>query len=112
MSRAGALRDLVTFQELSIVEDEGGGGEGTWEDFVGPVCCQVVDRRGRERLEAGRLEASFTSLLRVRSSTETRTVTEEHRAVINGVPHQIRTISNPDRSNTWLEMMIERGVAQ
>lgn len=108
--RAGLLRDRVTFQSEAESADGAGGNTIAWTDrFI--VWGQVVEERGRERVEAGRLAAPFGAVLRVRSSTNARLVTPEWRCTIAGVAWNIRSIGNPDRRGKMLEMVIERGVA-
>ena len=106
---AGALRHRVTFQREVPTPDGGGGSVSTWEDRY-TVWASLRPERGSERLAAGRLEASLALVMTVRSSSESRSVTEAWRVVANGVPHQIRSISNPDQRNKYLEMILERGV--
>lgn len=110
MARAGALNKRVIFQLATEVADGGGGNALTWADAL-TVWGQFLPERGRERLEAGRLEASVAGLLRVRSSAASRAVTERYRVQIDSVPYQIRSISNPDQRNVMLEMLVERGGA-
>lgn len=110
MAGAGALRQRVTFQTETEMPDGGGGYERGWSDVI-TVWGSLQPERGRERLQADRLQASLGGVLRVRSSTETRAITEAHRVLIDGVPYQIRSIANPDQKNRYLEMTVERGVA-
>lgn len=108
--RAGRLRKRVTFQAETRVDDGGGGSSRGWGDDL-EVWGEFQPQRGREQLEAGRLEVALAGVLRVRSSSETRAITEKHSVVIDGERFQIRTIANPDGRNTMLEMTVERGVA-
>lgn len=108
--RAGSLNKRVTFERRRAIDDGGGGGGIVWEAFL-TVWGGLRPERGRERLEAGRLEAVVAGVLQVRSSSDARGVTEADRVVIDNVPHQIRAIVNPDQRNRMLEMTVERGVA-
>ena len=110
MPRAGALNKRVTFQVESVTDDGGGGGALSWTDVV-TVWGGFQPERGRERLQAGRLESAVAGVLRVRSSSATRALTAAHRVLIDGLAYQIRSITNPDQRNAYLEMTVERGVA-
>ncbi len=107
---AGPLRDRVTFQVEAAISDGGGGSALSWSDAL-TVWGGFSPGRAREQLEAGRLEGPVAGVLKVRSSTETRTITTAHRAMIDGEAYQIRSITNPDRQNRFLEILVERGVA-
>lgn len=110
MARAGTLNKRVTFQSETRTPDGGGGFTREWI-LVATVWGGFVPERGSERLEAGRLEGSLSGVLRVRSSSTTRTVKVADRVIIDGVPHQIRSIANPDQRNRMLDILVERGVA-
>lgn len=108
--RAGALNKRVTFQREKRTDDGSGGSSREFvDDFT--VCGEFKPERGRERLEAGRLEAASAGILNVRSSSTTRSVDESWRVLIDDMPHQIRGISDPDGRNRALEFVVERGVA-
>lgn len=107
---AGPLRDRVTFQAESHVSDGGGGNALTWTTVTGtPVWGGFRPERGGERLDGGRLAQAMGGTLKVRSSAVTRAITTEHRAVIDGTAYQIRSVSNPDRRNRWIEMVLTLG---
>lgn len=107
---AGQLRHRVTFQIENRTDDGGGGASIEWSTAA-TVWGSFAPERGNEKLEAGRLEASVAGLLKVRSSTETRAIEAgTHRVLIADQPYQIRSITNPDRRDRFLEMTVERGV--
>lgn len=112
--RAGRLNKKVTFQRSSSVSDGGGGGAVSWANITGlvRVSASYTPERGRERIEADRLEAASAGVLRMRSFELSRTITELDRVLIDDIPHQIRSVINPDQKNAELEMTVERGVAQ
>ena len=106
---AGPLRARVTFQKEVRTADGGGGYSNSWTDQC-TVWGELKTKSARERLQADRLEGSLGAVLRVRSSSDTRLVQENWRAVIKGVPYQIRSTDNPDRRNKFILMDLERGV--
>lgn len=108
--RAGTLNKRVVFEVQQRAGDGGGGGIVTWTEFV-TVWGGYSPQRGRERLEAGRLEGASSGVLRVRSSPDTRQVTTAYRVKIDDIPFNIRSIANPDQRNREIEMLVEMGVA-
>lgn len=104
--RAGRLRKRVTFQSESRSSDGGGGSAITWGNDL-EVYGEFAPQKGREQLEAGRLEAALAGILRVRSSSETRAIDETWTVVIGSDRYQIRSIINPDQKNDMLEMTVE-----
>lgn len=108
--RAGQLNKRVTFQTATETSDGGGGGSTSWGGNV-TVWGQFRPERGRERLEAGRLESAEAGVLTVRSSEATRAITSAYRVLIDSIPFNIRAVSNPDQRNKAIEMVVEKGVA-
>ena len=110
--RAGALNNSVAFKRMDTTDDgHGNTSSGGWIEFL-TVSCRLRETRGRERVDGGALAAPMSGVLTVRSSTLTRAVTEANQAVIGSVEWNIRSIVNPDMRGKWLEMVVERGVAQ
>lgn len=107
---AATLRKRVTFQASGGAGDGGGGRQLAWSD-AGTVWGGFKPERGGERLDNGRVAASLAGVLTVRSSVATRAITEKHRVLIDGAPFAIRSVSNPDQRNRWLEFTVEEGVA-
>jgi SPP1 family predicted phage head-tail adaptor len=110
LMRAGNLNKRVVFESAQSSDDAGGGNVVTWTNFA-TVWGGFSPERGRERLEAGRVEGASMGVLRVRSSSQTRQITTAYRVKIDGVPYNIRSIENPDQRNRGLEMLVEKGVA-
>lgn len=107
---AGRLRDRAAFQRELLEEDIfGNETRGNWGPLV-TVWAQFTPERSWERIEGGRLEAAVAGTLRLRSTPQTRDVTEADRVVVDEVLYNIRGITNPDRRNRWLEITVERGV--
>ncbi len=110
MSRAGQYRDRVTFQAKSVVSDGGGGEQTTWSDLA-TVRGHLIVGRGREAVASGRIESQVGSVLRVRHTAVTAAITPANRVLIKSVTYNIRSVSQPDRRNKVVEMVLERGVA-
>lgn len=109
---AGSLRRRAAFKRQDETPDGAGGFTIDWTT-VTTVWASLMPERGSERIEGGRLEANLGAVLRVRSSATTRAITESYKVTIDSVDYQIRSISNPDQRNKFIEMTVERGgVAQ
>lgn len=106
---AGSLNKRVAFQQRIDAPDGGGGKTSSWQTVL-TVWGGFRPQRGRERLEAGRLSSAVAGVLTVRSSNDTRQITEVHRVMIDNVPYQVQAIINPDQRYKYLEMTVERGV--
>lgn len=91
--------------------DGAGGFSVAWSTAL-TVWGYLRPERGRERLEAGRLESATMAVLRIRSSAAARAIDASYRAVVDGVHYQIRAIVNPDQRDEYIEMTLEEGVAQ
>jgi SPP1 family predicted phage head-tail adaptor len=113
---AGRLDRMVIFQAETQTSDGAGGYSLSWSTVL-TAWAEFRPERGRERIEAGRLEAALGGVLRVRSSVASRAITEGNRVLIpptgeaaeDGETYQIRSISDPDRQ--FREMTVEKGVA-
>tara|TARA_Y100000815_G_scaffold228067_1_gene216877 strand:- start:305 stop:646 length:342 start_codon:yes stop_codon:yes gene_type:complete len=112
MPGAGQLRDRVSFYRLTEADDGYGNVHSGWADdpFL-TVWGAFQPERGRERLEAGRMESAVAGVLTVRSSADARAVTPADKVAVKGEDYAIRSITNPDRRNRFLEILVERGVA-
>lgn len=110
--RAGLLRDLVQFQKEFREPNDIGGVEVTWKDTI-QLRGELRQARGREVLQAGRLEASNLAVLTVRNDKDLGSQIETGwRAVIRGENWQIENrLRGPGRGDR-LELVVQRGTAQ
>lgn len=111
MTRAGQLRERVTFQAEQRTPDGAGGAALAWEPVL-TVWGQYVPRSAREAVDAGRLQESESGTLTVRASSETRAITSAHRVLIRGVPYALQGgPTNYDGRGESLDFIVTRGVA-
>jgi SPP1 family predicted phage head-tail adaptor len=111
MLRAGRLNKRVAFARRDSTADAYGNvSAGGWTALF-TVAGGLRESTGRERIQAGALQAPMAAMLTVRSSSLTRLLTEADSAVIDGVRWNIRSIANPDQRNQRLELTVEREVA-
>lgn len=106
---AGRLSSRVTFQREIQLPDTMGGFVRSWGGDL-TVSAAFVPERGSEAIAAGRLSATMPGVLTIRSSIAARKIDPTWRVMLDGVPHQIRAISNPDQVNEFLDVVVERGV--
>ena len=114
--KAGDLRDRIAVQR-QVPGDDGHGNVVTgWADLVIDdkplkLWANVRETPGKERVEAGRLEASRTATIRVRASSLSRQITEADRVIVRGQVWNIRGIAALNDGRDMLEMTCESGVA-
>lgn len=108
--RAGNLRDRVAFERPTGVRDADGNTVQTWAPLF-TVWADVLETLGREKVAAGAVEAANTATVRVRVSTQTRSITAADRAIIRGAVWNIRSAVPVGRKNEMIELLCEKGVA-
>lgn len=112
----GDLRSRVTFSKPDSVSDEYGNVTTGWLDMF-TVQAQITPRLGGEAVDAARLAGRQPVTMRVRSSTDTRTIRTDWRAtdVRSGVAYNVRTIVDPmmgeRQHGQFLDVLAEAGVA-
>ncbi|SES05553.1 head-tail adaptor protein [Rhizobium sp. NFR03] len=110
---SGAMREKLHFQQRGTVDD------GYGNEVSGPYAtvftepAQLVARAGGEAVQASRLSGIQPYTVWVRSNERTRSVTPAWRIVDARSPRElnIRTASNPDGRNGWIEFLVDDGVA-
>lgn len=111
---SGVLRVKLHFQVQSLVDDGMGNEQsGPWETAFTDY-AELIPLRGGEPVQAARLTGVQPYIVRVRSHTASREVTPSWRALDARNPKRvlnIRTVSDPDEKNAWLDMMADDGVA-
>lgn len=108
--KARRLRTRVRFEKPVPMTDEIGNAYDGWE-LVLTRWGDLIPQRGREQVEAGRLESSVPGVLQIRWDSETSRLDASHRAIIETVPYQIISVLDPDMLRRTIEMVVARGVA-
>lgn len=103
---AGQLDRRVTFQSFVMIEDDMGGVVQGWEDRF-TIWAHIRYLRGSEAVMQARLASKAPVIITVRSSTASRTITSEWRAVIGGVVFDLKEDPRPSEDRTWLETLAE-----
>ena len=110
MADAGAKDQPITLQRKTRTPDGGGGFIDDWADFATTpdVWANVIAKAGREGLDEGRTNATFTVLFTIYNRSD---VTELDRIVWQGVTYNIRGIRREGEQALDLVIEAERGVA-
>lgn len=127
--QAGKLRDRVTFQRRGAGavpgessgdtdefgnsipgSDEFGNVDAPFEDLF-TVWADMLEHTGKERLAAGRIEATRTATIRVRRTVRTKTITASDRLLARGAAWNILSAIAIGRDNAMIEFLCETGGA-
>ncbi|WFU88985.1 head-tail adaptor protein [Rhizobium sp. CC1099] len=110
---AGRARERLHFQHRIVEPDEYGNDKTVWET-VFTTAAELIPLRGTETVMASRLTGVQPFIVRIRSCEASRAVTPDWRAVDARNAARvlnIRTVTNPDQKNAWLDLLVDNGVA-
>jgi len=107
----GRMRHRVAFNRKKLVDDGFGNVTGDFEPLF-TVWGNVRETTGKERVAAGSVENTRTATIRIRSSTQSRGLTEADQAVARGETWNIRGIAFADDKGTMLDLLVEAGGEQ
>lgn len=109
---AGSLRERISVERLTVGDDGYGNTVTAWgEEPYLTVWANVRETLGKERVDAGRVEASQTATIRIRASSDSRSITAADRIVSRGVTWNIRSVSEVGNDRKMLDILCEAGVA-
>lgn len=117
MATQGSMNKLATFQRDTGVPGVGGSKKRHWTALPGleRVPVEYKPERGRERVQAGRLEASAAAIVTIQDCRAVRGLTPADIVVVHeeagDVPHRIDSIGNPDQRSRDVEIVAVRGVS-
>jgi len=106
--RARRLRTRLTFYSPVENESPTGNVELGWTPFVSRW-AEMAGMRGKEQLQAGRLEAQVPSVVRIRWDSETELITSAFRAGKDGPDFAIVSVSEPDQMRRMIELLLLTG---
>ena len=106
------MRHRVTFnRQGDNITDEYGNPVTAFTPIF-TVWGNVRETMGKERVAAGSVENTRTATIRIRSSTQSRGLTEADQAVARGETWNIRGIAFADDKGTMLDLLVESGGEQ
>ncbi|RVK61876.1 head-tail adaptor protein [Sinorhizobium meliloti] len=111
---AGGMRQRLHFQKREAVDDGAGNEVSGPYETVFTVAAELIPLRGGEPVQAARLVGVQPYTVRIRSCAAAREVTTAWRIVDARNASRvmnIRTVTNPDQKNAWLDLLVDDGVA-
>ncbi|MHC2540409.1 head-tail adaptor protein [Sinorhizobium meliloti] len=111
---AGRMHQRLHFQKRSIVDDSYGNEVAGPFETVFTTAAELIPLRGGEPVQAARLVGVQPYTVRIRSCAAARDVTPSWRIVDARNASRvmnIRTVTNPDQKNAWLDLLVDDGVA-
>ena len=107
---AGRLREPVSFERLGGTLDDYGNPSQSWAT-LGARYARIIERTGREQMDAGALQGQSPATIRVRHDSLTSTLRESDRVVMRGKRWNIHSVIQVDDHPRWLELLVQRGEA-
>lgn len=101
---AGNLDTRATFQSAIERRDEDGQLVQGWRDEF-TEWANVIYKRGTEAAEQARMLSQRPVVLTIRASSQSRRITSEWRAVIDGRVYDIREDPTPTADRAFLQML-------
>ena len=98
---AGQLRHRVTIQQLTRVEDEGGGYAEVWAD-VATVWAAIKPMRGNERYEAQQVQSTLTHKVTIRYRAG---IKPQMRLLYGNRVFNIEAVIDIEERHRWLELL-------
>lgn len=108
------MHQRLHFQKRSIVDDSYGNEVAGPFETVFTTAAELIPLRGGEPVQAARLVGVQPYTVRIRSCAAARDVTPSWRIVDARNASRvmnIRTVTNPDQKNAWLDLLVDDGVA-
>lgn len=101
MMNVGQLRHRVTIQQLTRVEDEGGGYAEVWTE-VATVWAAIKPLRGNERYEAQQVQSTLTHKVTIRYREG---IKPQMRLTYKGRIFDIESVIDIEERHRWLELL-------
>lgn len=111
---AGRMHQRLHFQKREAIDDGAGNEVSGPYETVFTSAAELIPLRGGEPVQAARLVGVQPYTVRIRSCAAAREVTTAWRIVDARNASRvmnIRTVTNPDQKNAWLDLLVDDGVA-
>ena len=106
--QAGLLRDRVTIQIRSSVDDAAGEPTLSWSDFAVGIHANVSDMTGKEFFAAQEITNAVNTTIVIRYREG---ITAAMRAVSRGVIYNIQAVIEPENKRREMHLMCVRNVS-
>lgn len=106
--QAGLLRDRVTIQIRSSVDNAAGEPTLSWSDFAANIHANVTDMTGKEYIAAQEVTNAVNTTIIIRYFAG---VTAAMRAVSRGVTYNIMAVIEPENKRREMHLMCVRNVS-
>ncbi|MCF6304414.1 MAG: phage head closure protein [Rhodobacteraceae bacterium] len=108
---AGRYKETAEFKRLNAqAVDSYGQPQAAFEALFSRK-ADLIEARGKERIESGAVSSVVAATLRIRYSTLAATLTSADMVTVRGNDWQIRAVIEVGRKSRQIEMLIERGAA-
>lgn len=107
MTSAGELRERVAWEQVAVSDSSYGTIAGDWTERF-QTRARIRPLVGQEPVLAQRLQGIQPFVITVRSSSDTRDITNTWRArnARTGMIYSIRAVT-PDETNEWIDILAE-----
>ena len=107
---SGKLREKVEVFRLTGSINAYGNPYQSWTS-QGTRKASIVERTGREQLDAGALQDGSVATLRMRYDSMTKTITPKDRLTFRGDDWDVQSVIQATDRRRWIEVLVERGKA-
>lgn len=106
--QAGQLRDRITIQVRSTVDNAAGEPTLSWTDFAAGIAANVTDMSGREYIAGQSITNAVTTTIIIRYRAG---VTAAMRVLSRGVTYNIEAVIEPENKRREMHLMCLRNVS-
>ncbi len=109
--RVGNLRNRITLQPKSEVQDSTGDPVNTWDTANQvEVAGSIKALNGRELIEAQKIESQVLYTIMIRNTSDVSSVDHSWRAVSGGKNYAIHAVIPHDQKGRWLALQCSEGI--
>ena len=101
--QAGRLKNRVTIQQQSTVQDSIGQPVNTWTTYA-TVWADIRNRSGVESIKAGELTSTVRASIRVRYKAG---ITAAMRVVHGSITYQIKSVLRDEQNKDYMDLVCE-----
>lgn len=106
--QGGQLRDRITIQVRSTVDNAAGEPTLSWTDYAAGIAANVTDMSGKEFIAGQEITNAVTTTIVIRYRVG---VTGAMRVVARGVIYNIQAVLEPENKRREMHLMCLRNVS-